>query len=55
MTTEMVLRMVTLNELGLMVAVAATIILTVVVLRYVDERWTFIPRRKQRKGFNERW
>jgi len=28
---------------------------TAVALAYINERWTFIPRRRQRKSFGERW
>ena len=55
MSTAEVMRAVTLNELGVMIAVILTIIATVAVMRYIDRWWTFIPRRKQRRGFGERW
>ena len=54
MTTQEILRHVWLNEAMLMIAVLALIALTVIVWMYVDERWTFYPRRKQRKYFGER-
>ena len=54
MTTEEILRTVTLNELGLLILVALTIAGTVAVLRYVDRWWTFYPRKRQRQSFGER-
>ena len=54
MTTEMILRQVWQSEALVLIAVLALIALTVIVLMYVDERWTFIPRRTQRKYFGER-
>lgn len=54
MSTAEILRQVTLNELGLMIAVILTIICTIMTLRYVDRWWTFYSRRKQRRYFGER-
>ena len=54
MSTAEILRQVTLNELGLMIAVILTIICTIMTLRYVDRWWTFYPRKRQRQSFGER-
>lgn len=53
MTTEQVLHDVFMSELGLIAVVIGTIVVTVLVFRYVDRRWTFIPRKKQRARFRE--
>ena len=53
MTTEQILHDVFYSELGLLGVVIGTIVVTVLVLRYVDRRWTFIPRKKQRRQFEE--
>ena len=55
MTTAEILRAVWLNECMVLVALLALIPVTVAVLRYIDQRWTFYPRKRQRERFNERW
>lgn len=54
MTTAEILRQVWQSEAMLMIAVLALIALTVIVWMYVDERWTFYPRKRQRQSFGER-
>lgn len=54
MTTAEILRAVWLNELTALVILIALVIGTVLVLRYVDRRWTFYPRKRQRVWFYER-
>jgi uncharacterized iron-regulated membrane protein len=54
MTTQEIIRAVWLNELSALAMLIALVVGTVLVLRYVDRRWTFIPRKRQRVRFNER-
>lgn len=54
MTTQEIIRDVWQSELVALAMLIALVIGTVLVLRYVDRRWTFYPRKRQRVQFHER-
>ena len=43
------------NEFFIMVIAGLLLIGTFLTLIYVEERWSWIPRKKQRRGFNEKF
>ena len=53
--TNVTLRSVMENEAIVLFAVIALFVLTVFAIQYIDERWTFYPRKRQRKGYYERF
>ena len=54
MTTQEIIRDVWQSELVALSMLIALVVGTVLVLRYVDRRLTFYPRKRQRVRFNER-
>lgn len=55
MSTEMIIADVLNSEAVLLYALIALIGLTAGWLDYVIRRWSWIPRKRQRRFFGERW
>lgn len=55
MTVQEVLHQVAVNEAINLGLLAGGVILLGVYWAYVMERWTWIPRKRQRRGFGERF
>ena len=55
MKTEMIIADVLNSEMMVMVGLVALIGATVAYMEYIIRRWSWIPRKRQRKNFGERW
>ena len=43
------------NEAILLISAFASIVLLAMWLEYVIRRWSYVPRKRQRRSFGERW